>query len=116
MEGLAFHVGIKAFNPLDDTAAIDRYRLAKQRLGAIRSATAQMALAALGSHKYAGARQTKSLGCRFMGLQLVFLSRFCFARHCWFLLSDKIKPRGYSHARGRSHLWVLTDLRLPLPA
>ena len=70
MAGMLFHVGGKAFDTFDELTTLHYDRFAQQRLGAVRSTTAQMALAAFGSHKYAGTRQAESFGCRFVGLQL----------------------------------------------
>ena len=52
-----------------------------------------MALAAFGAHEFAGTGQAKSLGCRFVGLQLDFASSFALRGIADLLLSDKIKPR-----------------------
>src|SRR5690349_5516141 len=64
-----------------------------------------MALATLRSHEFAGACQAEPLGGRLVGLQLVLLTRFCFARHCWFSPFRENKTAGLHYARGRSHLW-----------
>src|SRR5689334_25180491 len=61
-----------------------------------------MALATFRSHEFAGAGQAEPLGGRLVGLQLVLLPRFCFARHCWFSPFRENKTAGLHYARGRS--------------
>ena len=64
----------------DVALAFNFYHSGKKFLGAFRGISPEVALTDLGSHQFACTRYTKSLGCRFMGLQLVFLD-FAFLRH-----------------------------------
>jgi hypothetical protein len=75
---------------LDDAAALDGLHLRELPFGALRRAAPQMAFATFGTHEFARARQAKPLGGRLMGLELYFAFSFCFARHSYLLLSEKI--------------------------
>src|SRR5512143_348095 len=86
---LLFHVGRQAADALDDATALDRDHLAELSLGALGSATAQVALAALGANKLARPGQAEALGSGLMSLKLE-LAGFWLARHGNVLLSAKI--------------------------
>src|SRR5271157_2578012 len=100
---LIFHVRREALHIPDEATAFDGLHLRELLLGALRSISAHMALAAFRTHQFARARQAKSFGCRLMSLELEF-ARFGFTRHCNLLLSDKIKSGILTFSRRRKHL------------
>ncbi len=85
---LLFHVRRKPLDVFDDTAAINGLHLGELLLGALRCISAQMTLAAFGSHQLARARQAKSFGCRLVGLELEFAG-FGFTRHFTYSFQTK---------------------------
>ena len=58
---LLFHVRGQALHILDDAASLYGLHLRKLDLGPLRSAAAQMALAAFRAHEFTRTRQAKSL-------------------------------------------------------
>ncbi len=100
---LIFHVRREALHIPDKASTVDGLHLRELLLGALRSISAHMALAAFCAHQFARARQAESLGSRLMGFELEF-ARFGFTRHCNLLLSDKIKSGLLTFSRRRKHL------------
>ena len=85
---LLFHVRRETLHILDNAATLDGLHLGELLLGALRSISAQVALAAFRAHQLARTRQAKSLGCRLVSLKFE-LARFGFARHWYFSFQTK---------------------------